>query len=220
MIKAAKSKNPPKVQEQKQTKAKAVGAPEAESVVFELVTTTLTADEKQHLARLETVIHAKLADFFEVGSALLEIKSRELFRDTHSDFEDYCRERWEISRSYANKLIGSAERLHLLPEGLPKPANEFQMRPFLQLEPAAFPDKWRSVIDAAGESKVTSKFVSTTLNLPKKKRRQRRTPAAASNAGINELMDSLRSALKEKNVEEAMRNLAKLEKLLSSSTAR
>lgn len=37
--------------------------------------------------------------------------------------------------SYANKLIASAERINPLPESTPKPANEFQIRPCLKLEP-------------------------------------------------------------------------------------
>jgi hypothetical protein len=206
MKKPAKSKSPPKPEETTKSEAK--------TVALEVVPATLTGDEKQRLARLETVIHAKLADFFEVGNALLEIKSQELFRDTHSDFEHYCRERWEISRSYANKLIGSAERLHLLPEGLPKPENEFQMRPFLKLEPAEFPGKWKSIIDAAGEKKVTSKFVSTSLNLKNKKRRRRKDKAADQKEEVGQLFESIRAALKEKNVDGAMKELGRLEKLL------
>jgi hypothetical protein len=157
-----------------------------------------------------------LGDFFEVGSALMEIKINGLFRETHRNFNVYCQERWGFGRSYANKLIGSAERIQLLPQDLPKPANEFQIRPFLKLEPDEFPKKWQTILDAAGAGKVTSRIVEETLQLPKRKRKRRNLTTSDRKEKVNELLDSLRAALEEKNVEEAMRELAKLEKLLKA----
>ncbi len=87
------------------------------------------------------MIDAKLGDFFDVGNAIIEIKTARLYRQTHQNFGEYCRDRFGIGRSYANKLIGSAERNHLLPDDLPKPANDFQIRPFLKLEPGHFVKK-------------------------------------------------------------------------------
>jgi hypothetical protein len=187
--------------------------PEAKSATVELAT-PLTAEEKQHFAKLERVIDAKLGDFFEVGSALMEIKGKALFRETHRNFNLYCLERWGFGRSYANKLIGSAERIQLLPQDLPKPANEFQIRPFLKLEPEEFPKKWQTILDAAGAGKVTSRIVEETLKLPKRKRKKRKAKTPDQRQKVDELLDSLRAALNEKNVEDAMKELAKLEKLL------
>ena len=59
----------------------------------------LTTEEKQRLTKLEKVIDAKLGDFFEVGSALMEIKGKELFRETHRNFNVYCLDRWGFGRS-------------------------------------------------------------------------------------------------------------------------
>ena len=187
--------------------------PEAKSATVQIAT-PLTAEEKQHLVKLEKVIDAKLGDFFEVGSALMEIKGKELFRETHRNFNLYCLDRWGFGRSYANKLIGSAERIQLLPEDLPKPANEFQIRPFLKLEPEEFPKKWQTILDAAGTGKVTFRIVEEALNLPKRKRKQRKLKTSDQKVRVNELLDSLRAALKERNVEDAMKELAKLEKLV------
>jgi len=186
---------------------------EAKSTTVELAT-PLTAEEKQRLSRLEKVIDAKLGDFFEVGSALMEIKINGLFRETHRNFNVYCQERWGFGRSYANKLIGSAERIQLLPENQPKPANEFQIRPFLKLEPEEFPKKWQTIVDAAGAGKVTSRIVEEALNLPKRKRKRRNLKTSDQREKINELLDSLRAALEEKNVEDALKELVRLEKLL------
>jgi hypothetical protein len=193
------------------------GAPgqegEGKSASLEVIK-PLTPDEKQQLARLEKVIDAKLEDFFEVGSAIAEIKEKELYRETHKNFNTYCQERWGFGRSYANKLIGSAERIKLLPEETPKPANEFQIRPFLKMEPEEFPEKWKAIVKTAGDGKVTSKIVEDSLGLAKKKRRKRKAKASDQNDEINELVANLRAALEEKKVDDAMKHLGKLEKLL------
>ena len=34
--------------------------------------------------------------------------AQRLYRDTHPTFEDYCRERWGMSRRYANRQIEAA----------------------------------------------------------------------------------------------------------------
>jgi len=215
MKKGDNSKSQLKVEANEQSGLPAAQSLEARSTTVELAT-PLTPEEKQRLSKLEKVIDAKLGDFFEVGSALMEIKINGLFRETHRNFNIYCQERWGFGRSYANKLIGSAERIQLLPENQPKPANEFQIRPFLKLEPEEFPKKWQTILDAAGAGNVTSRIVEETLQLPKKKRKKRKMKTSDQREQINELLDSLRAALKEKNVDEAMKELAKLERLLKA----
>jgi hypothetical protein len=215
MKKAQKPTDPSKVETTAQT-----GAPPAPdggegATSLELVR-PLTAEEERRLGELEKVIDAKLGDFFEVGSAIMEIKTRELYRETHKNFNTYCQERWGFGRSYANKLIGSAARIQLLPAEVPKPANEFQIRPFLRLEPEEFPQKWQAIVKTAGEGKVTSKIVEESLNLPKKKRKKRTTRPAAEKEGVAGILQSIRAALKEKNVEGALKHLDKLEKLLKA----
>jgi hypothetical protein len=177
------------------------------------VTAPLTGEEKQRLVALEKVVDAKLGDFFEVGSALMEIKSKELFRETHRNFHAYCQERWDFGRSYANKLIGSAERIQLLPEGLPKPSNEFQIRPFLKLEAGECPKKWQTIVESSGAEKVTARIVEESLNLSKK-RRKRRKAGSNESQEVKDLLDNLRAALKIKDLEPATLELDKLEKAL------
>ncbi len=46
--------------------------------------------------------------FVEVGQALAEIRTAKLYKDTHSTFEDYCQERWSMSRAFAYDTIKSA----------------------------------------------------------------------------------------------------------------
>ena len=97
------------------------------------------------------------ATVFEFGSALLTIREGRLYRATHATFEQYCRERWGIGRSYASRQIGAAERLKLLPlDGqFPRPQNEFQIRPFLRLEPDVFPKAWEQAVKRAKGEALT-----------------------------------------------------------------
>jgi len=208
-------KSPSKPETKEQAAESTAQPGEAKPASLEVVKPlTLTTQEKQQLARLEKVIDAKLGDFFEVGSAIMEIKTKELYRETHKNFNIYCQERWGFGRSYANKLIGSAERIKLLPENVAKPANEFQIRPFLKLEPDEFRDKWPEIVKTAGEGKVTSKIVEDSLGLGKKKRKRRKAKAPDQKKEVNELLVSLRAALEKKEVEDALKQLGKLEKLL------
>ena len=58
-----------------------------------------------------------------------------LYRTTHSTFEDYCQERFGISRQYANKRIVFASMLDVLETRVSiPPATEGQARPLAKLE--------------------------------------------------------------------------------------
>lgn len=68
----------------------------------------LTADESAQLHDCEAVIERGLKTFYEVGEALLTIRDNRLYRLDYSTFEEYCRERWQMSKTHANRLIGAA----------------------------------------------------------------------------------------------------------------
>ena len=67
----------------------------------------LTIQEAETLKELEHVIKDGLYTYFEVGSALMKIRDLELYRATHSTFESYCRDTFQISRAQAYRLIDS-----------------------------------------------------------------------------------------------------------------
>lgn len=80
------------------------------------MTTALTVPEQSELVLLESVIVQGLRTFIEVGNALLTIREKRLYRESHDTFEDYCRVRWNMTRRHANRLIQSAEVVeNLLP---------------------------------------------------------------------------------------------------------
>lgn len=77
----------------------------------------ITQAEKEDLARCEKVISTKLKQFFEVGLALLEIRTRKLYREEFGSFEEYCRERWELTGGHAHRLADAAQLYSQLAPG-------------------------------------------------------------------------------------------------------
>lgn len=68
----------------------------------------LDAGERRRLLDLEEVVERGLDAFLAVADALLEIRGRRLYRQSHSSFEDYCRDRWGLARRTAYGYIEAA----------------------------------------------------------------------------------------------------------------
>jgi hypothetical protein len=62
----------------------------------------------RRLSELETTIERGLKTFVEVGNALAEIRDSRLYRESYATFEDYCRERWGMSKRHAVSCIAAA----------------------------------------------------------------------------------------------------------------
>ncbi len=97
----------------------------------------LDAAERDRLAELEPVIEKGLAGFVEVGTALLEINDRRLYRETHSTFQDYVSEKWQMTARRAYQLCAAAEVVKALPENVNHGSqiNERQARELAKVEP-------------------------------------------------------------------------------------
>jgi hypothetical protein len=119
-------------------------------------TPPLTANDSARLAELESTIKRGLRTFVEVGKALAEIRHRRLYRESHSTFEAYCRERWDFSDSRARQLIGVIEGVvtTVTAAGLPTPSNERQARELLPLkdDKEALIETWRDLSAKHGEA--------------------------------------------------------------------
>ncbi len=85
--------------------------------------------DQARLAELEAVVDRGLQTFYEVGSALLEIREQRLYRQSHKTFEWYCRERFGFSDSRGRQLIAAARTVTAVTEqGLPAPRTEREAR--------------------------------------------------------------------------------------------
>jgi len=124
----------------------------------------LNIEESHELERCEVVIKQGLKTFIEVGQALMTIKEKRLYRINFKTFEDYCIERWAISkpRAYqlidaANVIIGLSTMVDVLPE------SERQIRPLTRLEPEIQKEVWKEVVETHGTN-ITAAKVQSVAN--------------------------------------------------------
>lgn len=116
------------------------------------------------LTELEAVIERGLETFVEVGMALAQIQQERLYRENYSNFEDYCRARWSISRPRAYQLIESAATVNDLSTMVdaPPPTNERQVRELSKIkDPETRAKVWKEANETAAKFKrpVTAKAV-------------------------------------------------------------
>lgn len=122
----------------------------------------LTSAEQNRLHEFESTIERGLQTFYEVGYALAEIREQRLYRATYDTFEDYCRERWQMRRDYANKLISASEVMGNLNTIVSKPANEAQTRPLAKLPPEEQAPAWEEAVERSG-GKPTARVVEQVV---------------------------------------------------------
>jgi phage N-6-adenine-methyltransferase len=111
---------------------------------------TLTEQEQATLHHCEATIERGLHSFVTLGAALGRIRDERLYRASHSTFEAYCRERWDMTRHYANNLIAAASIMHDI-ESLETivsklPTTEAQVRPLRRLSPEERRAVWTHVV--------------------------------------------------------------------------
>lgn len=72
--------------------------------------------EESRLAELEAIITTGKRSFIEVGNALSEILSNQLYKPKYKTFSKYVEARWGFSYQYANYMIQGCEAKNSLPE--------------------------------------------------------------------------------------------------------
>lgn len=135
------------------------------SVLDFMQETALSADEQNRLQQHETVIERGLKTFYDVGSALLDIRDNRLYRQEYGTFEAYCQQRWGMSKPHATRLIEAARVTeNLVPIGT-VPANEAQARELVSLEPDEQRLVWQVVKNTAPNGDVTAAHVKSVVNV-------------------------------------------------------
>lgn len=125
---------------------------------------SLGEDEAIILTQQEAIIERGLQTFYEVGIALLTIRDQRLYRQAHASFEDYCHERWGLSRPRAYQLIeAAAVRANVSTIVDILPANEAQARPLTSLPPQRQAEVWQEAVETAPEGKITAAHVARTV---------------------------------------------------------
>lgn len=131
----------------------------------------LTASERSRLSEAEAVIQSHFESFSKAGDALVDIRDNRLYRETHGTFEDYCRERWEMSKTQANRLIAAASVIHNIAKvkeskDIAEHLSESAVRPLTGLTPKQQQKVIRKVVEKApppiaGRGVVTARLVQT-----------------------------------------------------------
>ena len=87
--------------------------------------------DTDRLAKLENIIETNQRKFYQIGRALKQIRDDRLFLDLLFDrFETYVKDRWDMARSQAYRLIEAAtviDNLSPIGDGI-LPENESQAR--------------------------------------------------------------------------------------------
>lgn len=137
-------------------------------------TSGLSLPEAARLKECESVIQNGLDTFYQVGNALAEIRETRLYRAAYTTFEDYCRERWKMSKRHADRLIGSAEVVDSLGPIGPIPSTESQARELAILKEAPELQRavWQIAVETApkdskGEPAITASHIKSVADVMK-----------------------------------------------------
>lgn len=143
----------------------------------------LSPSESERLGELETQIGHGMQTFWQVGTALLEIRDARLYRAGWRTFEEYLRGRWGMERAHGYRLMDAAGVVSSLvdaapPVGdIPLPANERQARPLADLPGDVAQAAWAAAVTQADGAQPTAADVEAAVQdaiaaLPPERQRQ------------------------------------------------
>ena len=93
---------------------------------------TLSEAEARRFEELDANIRSGMAEFLVVGRCLLAVRDEELWEQDYDSFKAYAKDRHDIGKAYASRLIASSGVVRLLEDDLPNrqvPVTESQVRP-------------------------------------------------------------------------------------------
>lgn len=129
----------------------------------------LSAIETAKLDNLESVIAGGIQAAADVWRSLRQIRDERLYRATHQTFEDYCQERWDMSKSYANMLVSAGEAMASIESELATtgcqtlPQNERQVRPLTRLPAGDRASAWKEAVESSPSGKPTAAIVEKVV---------------------------------------------------------
>lgn len=153
------------------------------------ISLALSEIETAALAEYEAIIERGLQSFVEVGTALLAVRDRRLYRAEYATFEDYCQSGWGLQRAHAYRLMEAAEVVERVsPMGDIVPTSERQARPLTRLPADEQPIAWQRAVETAPNGRVTAGHVERVV---------REMAAPVSLVSVREDADAERAAVQE-----------------------
>lgn len=158
----------------------------------------LTVAEADRLGELEAVVERGRRAFVEVGAALAEIRDSRLYRATHATFDDYCRERWSISRSRGYRLIDAAEVAELMSPIGDIPSSESVARELAPLkdDPEEMREAWAEAVEVSN-GQPTAAEVRQCVDIRRNRVEKRGSAATHHEPGWFEQLGGVGEALGE-----------------------
>lgn len=134
----------------------------------------LTKAEERQLGAHEKAIETGIKSFADMGAALGAIRDARLYRASHTTFDVYLAERWQVSKSYANQLISAAATAAVVPI-----QNEAQARALSGLQPEEAKEVFSTAQEMAKRppTAMDLKFARERVEAPKKKERAKQQAA-------------------------------------------
>lgn len=120
---------------------------------------SLTVVEKDELLAHEVKIEEKLRDFYEVGTRLLAIRDKKLYRENYASFEEYCSSRWKFSAQQGYHLAIAASVVSDLQTDI-LPAKATHARELAILDSDQRNLAWEEAVQTA-PGKITADWVAT-----------------------------------------------------------
>lgn len=146
-----------------------------------VVENELTPAEQTELTELERTIDA---GFTSAAVALKDIHDKKLYRQTHSTFETYCKERWNFGDRYARNLLAASEVIENLKSGTNGseilPTNERQVRAIAHLPAEEQQLVWNEAVATAPNGKVSGAYVASVAGRRSGQASQPSTVASAA----------------------------------------
>ncbi|RLB88452.1 MAG: DNA methylase [Deltaproteobacteria bacterium] len=149
----------------------------------------------ERLSDLEKIIADQRYYFYEIGKALKEIRDKRLYKIAlFNNFEEYTKNRWDMSRSQAYRLINAFTVVNnLSPIGDKFPENEAQARLLTQFNKDKQCKIWRDFLKTGVEV--------TALNLRKfisiKTKKQETVPDDQTNLISDNYMETVNGMLEQ-----------------------
>ena len=143
----------------------------------------LSPTEETLLAECESDIAKNLQGVFVFGHRLEQIREQRLYRQTHSTFEAYCKEKWDFSKTHANRLI----QAHICQKHLKAvkdievnvPTKESQVRFIADLKPEQQVEVAQAVFEKVGDKGASAEdFADARQELYPKPERKTVAPKA------------------------------------------
>jgi hypothetical protein len=125
----------------------------------------LTPEEEIALLTNEQIIADEFRSHIDVGLALVDVRTRRLYRMDYGTFTDYYRNKWHLETGRVHYLIGIAEAHQAITTAgdLPKPEYAAQLRPLIGLKVEAVRQAWSLAVQKTGGRKLLPRLVQAAV---------------------------------------------------------